>query len=134
MNGFTIQLQSPTMGEVINDVVSFVGEDVSGSFGIMANHERMMTILEFGLVWFRHSNDEVEYLALLGGVLYFVNNRLIINTRHYLRGDNYQEMVASLEKKLLQEEKSISDLKGILHNLDRGILRHLQEIKQVDVL
>ncbi len=35
--------------ERIDDVSSFVGEDDSGSFGLLARHDRFMTVLDFGL-------------------------------------------------------------------------------------
>lgn len=132
MRTFTIQLQSPTLSETINDVVGFVSEDASGSFGIMAGHERIMTYLEFGLAWFKYRDDKIEYLALPGGVIYFVNNCLTINTRHYLRSKNYQKIISALEKKIFEEEQGISDLKGILHNLDKGMLKYLREMKRTE--
>jgi F-type H+-transporting ATPase subunit epsilon len=134
MSTFVIQLQSSILSETISDIVSFVGEDASGSFGIMAGHERIMTCLEFGLAWFRYQDREIEYLALPGGVLYFVDNSLIINTKHYLRSKNYQEIASALEQKLFEEEQSISDLKDILHNLDKGILKHLREMKLAEMI
>ena len=35
MNGFAVQLQSAVQCERLEDVVSFVGEDASGSFGLI---------------------------------------------------------------------------------------------------
>jgi F-type H+-transporting ATPase subunit epsilon len=43
MNTFVMHLQSATQYERINGVVSFVGEDESGSFGILAGHASMVT-------------------------------------------------------------------------------------------
>lgn len=52
-----MHLQSATQYERVDDVTSFVGEDGSGSFGILAGHARAMTLLSFGLARFRIGND-----------------------------------------------------------------------------
>ncbi|MBY0293443.1 MAG: F0F1 ATP synthase subunit epsilon [Alphaproteobacteria bacterium] len=134
MNNFTLYLQSSTQYEEINDIVSFIGEDSSGTFGIMANHGRMMTCLKFGLFWFRHENNTEEYLASPGGVLYFVENKLFINTRHYLRSKDYQNITTALEHELIQEEENIRGIKESLHRLDEEILKHLWELKRKKAL
>lgn len=90
MELFTIHLKSATQYEKIDKVISFVGEDASGQFGILAHHSRMMTCLKFGLAWFRDENQETEYLALPGAVVYFIDNQLHIATRHYVRHKEYQ--------------------------------------------
>ena len=45
MTDFTLLLQDATRTTSIAGVTSFVGEDDSGSFGILAGHARMMTSL-----------------------------------------------------------------------------------------
>ena len=50
---FQIILRDTAGHESIEGVVSFVGEDASGSFGIRAGHDRMITSLVFGLARFR---------------------------------------------------------------------------------
>ena len=76
MKRFTLVLQDAAHTERINDVTSFVGEDASGSFGILTGHARMMTSLVFGLARFRIDENPWQYLALPGAVLYFRNNEL----------------------------------------------------------
>ena len=89
MKSFTLKLQDATHAEEITDVTSFVGEDASGSFGILAGHARMMASLIIGLARIRFSDKTWQYLALPGAVLYFHDNLLTISTRHYLRDDDY---------------------------------------------
>ena len=57
MNTFVLHLQDATRYERIEGVSSFVGEDASGSFGILAQHGRFMTSLVFGLARFRVGKD-----------------------------------------------------------------------------
>ena len=114
--------------------MSFVGEDSSGSFGIMAGHARMMTCVKFGLMHFTHENSAIEYLALPGGVIYFIDNQLFINTRHYFYSKNYEEIVAALNNQLLSEEKAVQNIKETLDRLDENILRRLWEMKRTGQL
>jgi len=130
MSVFSIYLQSATQSEQIDNVVSFVGEDFSGSFGLLSDHARMMTCLKFGLARIIHSNDKEEYIALPGGVLYFVDNKLKIATRHYLRSYDYQQIVMDLDKQLRAEETDILNIKETLHRLDENVLKRLWELKR----
>ncbi len=125
MNTFTLDIRSATRGERIDDVVSFVGEDGSGSFGILAGHERMMTELRFGLARFRRLNQDWQYLALPGAVLYFAENRLCLCTRRYLRGGDYRRMDAVLREQLGREEEDLRGMKKSLHRLEQEMLKRL---------
>jgi F-type H+-transporting ATPase subunit epsilon len=120
-----MHLQSATQYERIEQVTQFVGEDVSGSFGILAGHHRMMTSLMFGLARFRMEEDEWQFLALPGGVLYFVENELFLNTRRYLRGTDYVGIAKALEHQLRSEEVSLRDLKESLHRLEEEMFKRL---------
>lgn len=130
MNGFTLHLQSAAKSEKIEHVVSFVGEDASGSFGILSGHARIMTALKFGLARIKFSNHQKEYIALSGGILYFVDNLLRIATRHYLRSDNYQAVIIELDKQRQTEKTTLSNLKETLHRLDENILKRLWELQR----
>ncbi|MCL9682866.1 F0F1 ATP synthase subunit epsilon [Legionella maioricensis] len=130
MEPFTIHLQSATQYEQIDTVVSFVGEDASGQFGILANHARMMTCLKFGLAWFRDEHNETDYLAVPGAVVYFNKNQLYIVTRHYVRHKEYQAIHSALEKELQFEEENLLSIKDSLHRLDEAMLKRLWELKR----
>jgi len=43
MSAFTLQLLAADQQQRIEGVTSFVGEDGSGSFGILAGHQRLKT-------------------------------------------------------------------------------------------
>ena len=92
MRTFTLILQDATHTQRIEQVTSFVGEDATGSFGILARHTRMMTSLVFGLARFRTVENAWQYLALPGAVLYFNDNELSLSTRRYLMDDDYERI------------------------------------------
>lgn len=132
MKTFSLHLQSTKQYEELDGIISFVGEDASGSFGILANHARIMTCLKFGLARFKYKNANTneEYLALPGGLLYFNQNILIITTRYYLRSNDYDEISNALEEKSRSEREDIANIKETLHRLDEKILKRLWEMQQ----
>ena len=127
MKRFTLLLQDATHTEQINDVASFVGEDASGSFGILAGHARLMTSLLFGLARFRIEEKPWQYLALPGAVLYFKDNELSISTRRYLIDDNYERISAALQEQFVTEETELHAMKKSLHQMEEQLLKRLWE-------
>jgi len=128
MKTFTLILQDATHTQRIEQVTSFVGEDASGSFGILAGHMRMMTSLVFGLARFRVGEDAWQYLALPGAVIYFNDNELSLSTRRYLVDEDYERISIALHEKLLVEENELRELKKSLHHMEEEILKRLWEM------
>ena len=88
--------------------MSFVGEDDSGSFGILPGHARMMTLLGFGLARFRVADQDWEYLAFPGALAYFVDDQLYFNTRRYLRGKDYERLSAAAAEGIARRRRSLA--------------------------
>ncbi len=125
MNQFVLHLQSATQYERIEHVTSFIGEDASGSFGIMAGHRRMMTPLLFGLARFRTMDNDWEFLALPGALLYFTDNELFLNTRRYLRDRDCTRITQALDEQLRTEETALRQVKESLHRLEEEMFKRL---------
>jgi len=128
MKTFTLVLQDATHTQRIEQVASFAGEDDTGSFGILANHARMMTSLVFGLARFRVRENPWQYLALPGAALYFNDNELSISTRRYLLDTDYERISSGLQEQLLAEEQELQQLKKSLHRMEEEVLRRLWEM------
>ena len=127
MRTFTLILQDATQTQRIEQVASFVGEDATGSFGILAGHARMMTSLVFGLARFSSGENAWQYLALPGAVLYFNDNELSLSTQRYLADDDYERISIALHEKLLAEENELRELKKSLHHMEESVLKRLWE-------
>ena len=125
MKTFTLLLLGATQTERIEGVSSFVGEDASGSFGILAGHARIITSLVFGLARFRVEDEPWQYLALPGAILYFLDNELSLSTRSYLMDDNYERISTVLQEQLLDEEEDLRTMKQGLHQMEEEILRRM---------
>jgi F-type H+-transporting ATPase subunit epsilon len=125
---FTLALHDATRSEEIRDVTSFVGEDATGSFGILAGHAPTMTSLIIGLARFRTGGGGWMYLALPGAVLYFHDNILTLSTRRYLLDDDYTRISEALQQQLLKEEETLRSIKQSLHHMEEEVLRRLWEM------
>lgn len=128
MKTFRLALSDATRRETFEEVISFVGEDASGSFGILAGHARLMTPLQFGLARFRRADGHWHYLAFPGALLYFVNDELSVSTRRYLLDDDYERISAALQEQLLAEEEGLRVMKESLHRMEEELLRRMWEM------
>jgi F-type H+-transporting ATPase subunit epsilon len=129
VNSFTLILRDATSAKQIDRVASFVGEDASGSFGLLAHHARFMTCLDIGLARFRCQESDWQYLALPGGVLYFRDNKLTICTRRYFLDGDYALITDALTRQLLAEEESLRDVKKSLAQLEQEVMRRLWRLE-----
>lgn len=125
MKSFVLMLRDATSVTRIDQLASFVGEDASGSFGILPGHARFMTCLELGLARFRRLNEEWQYLAMPGAVLYFEDDVLNLSTRRYILDHDYQRITAALTERLLAEEESLREVKRNLKQLEQEVLKRL---------
>ena len=128
MNSFNLLLQDSTRSLELDKVTCCVGEDSSGSFGILPGHARMMTALTFGLARFRQDEQSWRYLAVPGGILYFCNNTLTLNTRRYLIDDDYMRISQALQDELLAEEEQLQTLKKSLQRMEEQVLKGVWEL------
>ena len=130
MNAFTLQLNDATHEQRIAGVTSFVGEDASGSFGIRTNHARFMTTHVFGLARFRQAEEDWQFLALPGAVLYFNDNELTISTRHFLIDTDLDRISTLLEQQLIAEEENLRATKASLHKMEQAMLNRLWKLRR----
>ncbi|MDD5249109.1 MAG: F0F1 ATP synthase subunit epsilon [Rhodocyclaceae bacterium] len=129
MSGFSLQLLGADRGERIDGVMSFVGEDGTGSFGLLAGHERFMTVLSFGLARVRLADGAWEYLGFPGGLLYFVADECRISTRRYVRDNDVTRIARALTRELLDEEQALFETRRKLHQLEAEMLKQLAQMQ-----
>lgn len=130
MSGFTLRIIDSHNQLIVEDVVSFVGEDRSGSFGIMPNHTRMITVLVFGLARFRRTDSGWEYVAVPGAVLYFDANILSLVCRHYLIDTDYKQIAGRLIDDLVAEEEQVREVKQSLKSMEEALLKRMWEMRR----
>ena len=125
MKTFSLVIHDATHTRKIDDVVSFSGEDKSGSFGILAGRERFITCLMFGMARLRTASNEIQYLAMPGGVLYFENNTLSISARHFVVSENFEHIHRVLQREILDEELQLQSLKKSFHTMENELMKRL---------
>lgn len=128
MKTFTLQVYDSRKHLAVEGVNSFVGEDASGSFGILAGHGRMMTVLVFGLARFRRGGAGWEYLAMPGAVLYFTDNVLSLVCRHYLIDTEYERIARRLVEELVAEEEQLHEIRQSLKSMEEALLKRMWEM------
>jgi F-type H+-transporting ATPase subunit epsilon len=125
MSAFTLHLQSATQYARLENVESFVARDASGAFGVLARHERMMTALAYGMARLREAGGAWRYVALPGGLAYFVDGELYISARRFVLGDDYASVAAAVERTLQAEDRALRSLKESVARLEREMVRRL---------
>ena len=125
MSGFLLHLESATQYERVENVTSFAGEDSTGRFGILPCHARMMTLLTFGLARFRVAGRDWEFLALPGGLVWFVENELHLSTRRYLRDNEFGRITAALREELQADEEALRAMRQSVKQLEEEMLKRL---------
>lgn len=134
MSGFTLQLFDSRSSERFEGVSTFVGEDASGSFGILPGHARMMSVLVFGLARFRvGSVAPWQYLALPGALFYFADDTLTLASRHYLIDEDFERISARLADELLNEEEELHDIRESLKRMEEAMLKRMWDLGQQGV-
>jgi len=133
MKSFTLSLQDATHAEKYEGITSFVGEDTSGSFGILPNHDRMMTSLVMGLARFRIDDQDWQYIATPGALLYFNNDTLTLSCRHFFIDTDYMRISSALEEQLFEEEIQLQTQKQSLRHMEEEVLKRLWEVGRREV-
>lgn len=128
MKGFALVVNDGGGKREFPNVTSFVGEDASGSFGILAGHARMITSLVVGLARFRDQDEVWRYLAMPGAVLYHNDRTLTLSTRRCLIDEDYTRVSAALEQQLLAEEERLRTMKERLRRMEEQLFKRLWEI------
>ena len=128
MSTFVLHLQDAVHYERIDGVQSFVGVDASGSFGIQAGHERLITSLVFGLARYRTTDQPWQYLALPRALLYMVEGELHVSTTRYFRDSAYQRMSEILTARLRAEEDELRQVRESLRRMEEEMFKRLWEL------
>lgn len=134
MKDFKLRLQDATHFEEIVNVTSFIGEDASGSFGLLSGHARFMTIISVGIAKYRIGESNWKFLAVPSGVIYFHNNILTLCTYRYLLDDDYMRISQDLQQQLLAEEEKLQTVKEGLHHMEEEVFKRLWEIGKKDMV
>jgi F-type H+-transporting ATPase subunit epsilon len=128
--GFSLLLQSASQSARIESVASFVGQDASGSFGILPGRNRMMTVLGLGLARFRVGAGAWQYLAFATAVLDFADKQLCLYTPRYMQGQDHARMADAFAQVLAQEEVALGAVRESLHAMEQALQHRLRTLER----
>lgn len=128
MRSFTVQLLSARSAQRIDDVTGFIGEDATGSFGLLAGHARFMTALQPGLARIRVGEQPWHYVAAPRALLYFVDNMLTLTTRRYVIDSDYERISHTLQQELTAEERELRSVRRSLEAMEEHLLKRLWQL------
>ena len=109
-------------------VVSFTASDASGTFGLLAGHERLVAVMRYGLAHFVAADGRTHYVALPGGVLRFADNALTVTAVHYFLGAERDTLVAQLAAELAREDSDLRAAHATLAEIEHILMRRLSEL------
>ncbi len=69
MSTFQLELVTPDRVLLSAQVRSVRAPGIEGSFGVLASHAPLMTVLTVGLIKIEHENGDVELIATSGGFM-----------------------------------------------------------------
>lgn len=75
---FHLEVVTPDRSLLSEEVVSLVAPGVEGYLGVLANHAPLVTELGVGILRLRYLDDTEEDVAISGGFMEVVNNRVLI--------------------------------------------------------
>jgi len=130
MSTFILHLHDAYQIQHFENLISFVGSDESGSFGIRSQHVRMMTILNKGLSSFTLDNGDTRYLASSGAVVYFDQNQLTLSALRFFVDSDHRRVRTLLEQQIDRETAELSRLKDSLQHMEDAMLQRLWELER----
>ena len=77
---------------------------------------------------FRTADETWHYLALPGGLAYFVDNQLFVSTRRYLRDTDYTRIARALDEHIRREEVALREIKDSLRHLEEEMFKRLWQL------
>ncbi|GIV21513.1 MAG: ATP synthase epsilon chain [Armatimonadota bacterium] len=75
---FHLEIVTPDRALLSEEAVSIVAPGVEGYLGVLPNHAPLVTELKVGILRIRYPDDTEENVAVSGGFMEVVNNRVLV--------------------------------------------------------
>lgn len=130
MSTFTLLLHDINQQYSYDKVVSFVGRDGSGSFGIQAGHETFVTCLQPGLARFRMAENRWQYVAQPGAVILFQDNQLQLSASQLLLSDDYGSILSQMDSQWHELDQQLGSTKRNIAQVEQALARKILEMNR----
>ena len=128
MRTFRVTLLDGRGGQSFDSVVSFVAADASGSFGLLAGHAKMVSVLRYGLARFVDNTGRWRYASMPGAVLRFADNCLTLSTIRYFIGEERVKIVEELVSEMSRSDSDLRAARDTLNEIEHTLIRRLVEL------
>jgi F-type H+-transporting ATPase subunit epsilon len=128
MKTFALDLYDSSNAEHFDGVRQFIGADESGSFGVLAGHEKLVAVLRYGLARFEDAAGNWHYLSMPGGVLHYQDNRMSITSVRYFLGDDRTKICDQLADEMKQADSEVHTAHATLSEIEHALMRRLGEL------
>lgn len=128
---FTLEVITPDRKVFSDDqIVSVTLPGIEGYFGVLANHEPLMTALGIGELDYRRANGSVDAMALTGGFVEVFDNKVtvladIAEKREEIDLERAEQAVQRAEERITSRTQDV--------DLDRARISLMRAINRLNV-
>lgn len=130
MKSFCLTLMGLNQHLVLAEVVSLIGEDNSGQFGVLASHEPMLACLQPGIVRITAQDKKRLYLAQPGAILQVEPSGVQLVTSRYLISEYIDKLMPMLDELWQTEQQRRTQDKQNQWQLEQALARKLWQLSQ----
>jgi F-type H+-transporting ATPase subunit epsilon len=125
---FRLMVITPS-GAVEKAVDSLRAEDHSGSFGIMAGHLDLLTVLKPCILIYRQGDSE-GYAAVDGGILRVEGGTVTVAAREAVEGGDLTALKALVESDFYRKAEKEATFMDLLSNMEKLLLDNLVKFEK----
>lgn len=125
---FTLEIITPS-GRFAKAVDSLRAEDSSGSFGILARHLDLLTVLRPCILIYT-SGDTEGYAAVDGGILRVEKGKVTVASRESVEGDDITRLKQTVESDFYSKDEKEAAFMDLLGNMEKLLLDNLVKFEK----
>ena len=126
--GFKLEIITPS-GRAEKTVDSLRAEDSSGSFGILARHLDLLTVLRPCILIY--TRDEKEgYAAIDGGILRIEKGTVTVASREAIEGEGLTALKEIIECDFRKKSEKEATFMDLLSNMEKLLLDNLIKVEK----
>ncbi len=125
---FELQIITPSkrIGKTVDSLRS---EDSSGSFGVLARHQDLLTILRPCILICRKGEAE-SYVAVDGGILRVEKGAVTIASREAVEGTDLSALRGTIESDFYSKDEKEATFMDLLSNMEKVLLDNLVKFEK----
>ena len=124
----TLEIITPS-GRVLKTVESLRAEDLSGSFGILARHLDLLTVLRPCILIYAQGGKE-GYVAVDGGILRVEKGAVTVASREAVEGEDLSALKETVESDFAKKAEKEATFMDLISNMEKLLLDNLVKFEK----